>query len=185
MPQYEFTADLFTHIIPEWQALLASYVAQPHLQFLEIGSYEGRSALWLLDNVLQHPTSTITCIDPWYDAEIERRFDRNVVTSGRSNQVRKIKLPSYRILPQIPERSHDLVYIDGSHEAADVFLDGMLAQRVVKASGLILFDDYLWEPPPGTLHLPPRAGIDAFLALNHWRLAELHRGWQIAVRIKE
>jgi predicted O-methyltransferase YrrM len=180
---YEFTSDWFSRRIPLWQEWLRPLVGKPHLQFLEIGSHEGRSALWLLDNVLTHPTGTISCIDPWYNAEAERRFDRNVAASGRSNQVRTFKSKSQQILPRFPERSLDLVYIDGSHEGADVLLDGLLALLLVKRGGLLIFDDYHWKPPDGTIHHPPQPAIDAILDLNDWRLTEVHRGWQIAVRV--
>jgi predicted O-methyltransferase YrrM len=184
MPAYEFTQDVFTSRIPLWQELLGPLAGRSQLKFLEVGSFEGRSAVWLLDNVLTHPTATIACIDPWYGADTERRFDRNVVASGRSNQVRKVKSASHRMLPHFPERSLDFVYIDGSHEGADVLLDGMLALLLLKSGGLLVFDDYPLEPPAGTRHHPPQPAIDAFLALNDWRLTEVHRGWQIAVRVK-
>ena len=30
---------------------------------LEIGSFEGRSAIWLLENILTHSNSHLTCVD--------------------------------------------------------------------------------------------------------------------------
>lgn len=178
---YEFTIDWTTHNAKHWQRLLAELVGQPDLRFLEIGTYEGRTALWMLDNVLTDPSASITCIDPWRDAEIERRFDRNVAAGGRSNQVRKIKACSHRALPHLGERSFDLAYIDGSHEASDVLEDALMALRKVKPGGLLIFDDY--ELPAKLRHHPPKLAIDAFLELNDWRLEELHRGWQVAVRV--
>jgi predicted O-methyltransferase YrrM len=185
MAAYEFTSDWFSHCIPHWEELLGRLVGKPSLAFLEIGSHEGRSALWLLDNVLTHPTAMLTCIDLWLDPAAERRFDANIVASGRSNQVRKIKSPSQRILPHLAERSFDVAYIDGSHEAADVLLDGLLTLPLVKPGGLLIFDDYEWNPPSEAPRHLPKPAIDAFLALNDWRLDELNRGWQIAVRVKE
>jgi hypothetical protein len=35
----------------------------------------------------------------------------------------------------------------------------------------------------GAKHHPPKPAIDAFLALNDWRLEVIHRGWQIVVRV--
>lgn len=185
MAAYEFTSDWFSHCIPHWEELLGRLAGKPGLEFLEIGSHEGRSALWLLDNILTHPSATITCIDHWLEAAAERRFDANVAASGRSNQVCKIKSQSRRVLPRLVDQSLDFAYIDGSHEAADVLLDGLLTLPLMKPGGLMIFDDYDWNPPDDTRHYPPKPAVDAFLALNDWRLIELHRGWQIAVRVKE
>ena len=185
MPDYDFTSDWHSHCIGQWEELLGRLVGKQGLAFLEIGSHEGRSALWLLDNVLTDPSASLVCIDQWLEAAAERRFDANVAASGRSNQVRKIKSPSRRALPLLAEQSLDFAYIDGSHEAADVLLDGLLVLPLIKPGGIMIFDDYEWNPPDQTRRHPPKPAIDAFLSLNDWRLTELHRGWQVAVRVKE
>jgi predicted O-methyltransferase YrrM len=45
-----------------FERLLAPYRGQP-AKFLEIGSYEGASAIWMLKNILTHPDARITCVD--------------------------------------------------------------------------------------------------------------------------
>jgi predicted O-methyltransferase YrrM len=175
----EFTSDWFSARIPQWQELLAEYIGKPNLRFVEIGSYEGRSAIWTLVNVLTEPTALLTCIDPWRDAEIERRFDRNNVETGRSNQVRKVKGISATTLPGMRAESADFVYVDGSHEARDTLLDGLLGWRLLKIGGLLIFDDYGWDDP--RRHHPPKLGIDAFLSINDWCAEVVHRGYQVAV----
>src|SRR5687767_4882149 len=42
--------------------MLAAYRGRK-AQFLEIGSFEGASALWVLDRILTHPESSLTCVD--------------------------------------------------------------------------------------------------------------------------
>jgi lipopolysaccharide biosynthesis glycosyltransferase len=60
----------------------------------------------------------------------------------------------------------DWIYIDGSHEAADTFLDGELAWRMAKKGAIVIFDDYHWDKEPEeSLHHPKR-GIDAFMTLH-------------------
>src|ERR1700733_3672127 len=49
-----------------WEHWLAPYVDKP-VSALEIGSCEGRSALWLINNVLTHSRSRIHCVDPFSD----------------------------------------------------------------------------------------------------------------------
>jgi predicted O-methyltransferase YrrM len=58
-----YAADYFSQHIPLSARLLACYRVRPRLRFLEVGSYEGRSAVWLLSNILTHPTSRLYCVD--------------------------------------------------------------------------------------------------------------------------
>ena len=60
----KFTADGFSSHIPNWERWLRPLAGQP-TQVLEIGSYEGRSAVWLLQEILTHPESRLTCVDIW------------------------------------------------------------------------------------------------------------------------
>ena len=93
--------------------------------------------------MLTHPTSQLTCIDLWQNAaERERRFDANIVASGRSNQIKIIKAKPARALSWLPVSSFDVAYADSSHEACDVLLDGLLCLRLLKPGGILLFDDY-------------------------------------------
>lgn len=63
MSNYIFTSDWFSTNIPLWKKLLQNYKDKPNLKFLEIGSYEGRSAVWLMENILTQENCTLTCID--------------------------------------------------------------------------------------------------------------------------
>jgi hypothetical protein len=40
------------------------------VNFLELGSYEGRSTVWMLESLLTHPQSHITCVDPFVYFEV-------------------------------------------------------------------------------------------------------------------
>lgn len=83
---YEFTQDWFSMRHPHWPKYADP---KPELNVLEIGSYEGRSAVWMLENLLTHHDSTITCVDHWLDKKIEARFDRNIFATGQSTKVKK------------------------------------------------------------------------------------------------
>ena len=41
----------------------------------------------------------------------------------------------------------DLIYIDGSHSAKDVLLDSLLAWRLLRPGGAMVWDDYEWALP--------------------------------------
>ena len=59
-----FTEDWFTNNIPTWNKVLGNLRNKP-VKFLEIGSFEGRSATWALENILTHKDSQLYCIDHW------------------------------------------------------------------------------------------------------------------------
>ncbi|MCS6847225.1 MAG: class I SAM-dependent methyltransferase [Anaerolineae bacterium] len=164
-----------------WRVWLADWIGKPETHFLEIGSYEGRSAVWFLQNVLTHPTSTLDCIDLFTGKGLEPRFDHNIHKSGRSGQVRKHKGRSDAILPELPEAYFDVIYVDGSHRAADVLLDAALSWCLLKCNGLIIFDDYLWEMSKPAAQRPQIA-IDLFLEAYAPRLRVVHHGYQVVVR---
>ena len=143
---------------------------------LEVGSFEGRSAIWTLQNILTDDQSTITCIDIWNRSEIEKRFDSNILKTDQSNKVIKIKSASYKALRQLPLFQYDFIYIDGSHEGYNVLEDAVLCFRLLKQNGILIFDDYLWE---GKATIYPKPAIDAFLQMYQRHIKVLHCDWQI------
>ena len=178
---YSFTQDYVSDRTSVWNRSLAELKAKENIQMLEVGSFEGRSAIWFLSNVLTHPSCTITCIDPFPHRIIEIRFDHNIKVSGFSGRVIKIKGRSQEILKLLKPVSYDIVYIDGSHRVEDVRADALLSWPLVKSGGIVIFDDYLWE-----LERPsenrPQIAIDQFLSEFGSELETLHKGFQVIVR---
>lgn len=176
----QFSDDWVTRWHDKWTKLTAEFAGRP-VRFLEIGSHEGRSACWWLDNVLTHPGASLVCVDPWTVLpQREALFDRN--TADRADQVTKIKATSAVALPGMARRSIDLAYIDGSHEAADVMLDALLVLPLMKIGGVMLFDDYEWVDTHR--HVMPKVAIDALEAMSGWRLGLIEKYWQAAYRVK-
>ena len=79
-----------------------------------------------------------------------------------------------QVLPQlgIASRRFDIVYVDGSHRAADVYSDAALTWPLVAAGGIVIFDDYEFDQMEEEAERP-KLGIDAFLAAfeGQYRLA--------------
>ena len=88
---YSFTSDYISKNLDNWTRLLEEYRGRPGIQMLEIGSYEGRSAVWFLENILTHPTAGIVCIDFFTRLSLSMRFDHNIRHSGAAAKVTKIK----------------------------------------------------------------------------------------------
>ncbi|HPM80821.1 MAG TPA: class I SAM-dependent methyltransferase [Candidatus Anammoximicrobium sp.] len=185
---YDFTVNWFTWNIPVWEKVLAPFKGQPDIQYLEIGVYEGRSAIWMLENILTHPTARLTGIDI-FDGPYEARFRANVKRSGFEDQVRAVKASSQRAVGNLPLESFDIVYIDGSHAKDDVLEDAILCWRVLKPNGILIFDDYRWACcfESGTCDKPgdsPRPAIDAFAQCFANRSEVVHNSYQLILKKK-
>jgi hypothetical protein len=105
--------------------------------------------------------------------ETEHRFDGNL--GGFGTRVEKIKGPSAAVLPQL-----GIVYVDGSHRAADVYSDGALAWPMVVRDGILIFDDYEFDEVADDSERP-KLGIDAFLAAFEGQYRMLHRAYQVII----
>lgn len=176
-----FKWDYFTRCIPTWEQYLASMKGKPDLKFLEVGSFEGRSACWFLDNILTDLSSTLTCIDYFEDTisqgiwtkelyentynmpEIHQNFLHNTKEYGA--KVSCVLGDSKQILRQFDRKeTFDCIYIDGSHIASDVLEDIVLSFPLLKVNGLLILDDYYWDMWKNQLR-EPKIAIDAFLQI--------------------
>jgi len=173
----EFSTDWFSRHIPVWTRFLGPLAGRA-LRSLEVGSYDGRSAVWLLQNVLTHPDSELSCVDTWDDGEVRRRFRSNMAETGRRSQVVECVGDSATALKAV-QGVFDFIYIDGNHEARCVLMDAALCWTLLKPGGILVFDDYGWNGP---VEFPPQHAIDVFLQLWMTQIEVLHKGYQVFVR---
>lgn len=178
---YSFTTDYVSAVAEVWKQHLGPLVGKPSLRFLEVGSFEGRSAIWMFENVLTDPSATLTCVDPFFVPATEVRFDHNLRVGRFQDRVRKLKARSEVLLPDLAGEDFDAIYIDGSHRALHVLQDAVAAWRLLAASGLLIFDDYEWKPTRDA-EARPQLAIDFFLRAYRDELELLHKGYQVIVR---
>ncbi len=187
---YQFTQDWFSRNIAIWQQTLTCLANTPELKALEIGSWEGRSTCWLLENILTHETARITCIDTFegsvehqfydesYLKSVEERFDFNIVKTGSHEKVKKLVGRSQDVMRSLPLNYYDILYIDGSHLASDVLEDAVIGWGLIKVGGIIIFDDYDFNfadnPEQNT-----KIGIDAFLTVFAQKIKVIHKDFQV------
>lgn len=192
---YNFTRDWFSWAPEIWLQLRPLLPA--HKDFLEIGSFEGRSAVWTAEN-LAEDGAHILCVDTWEGGEehmpadmqgAEFRFDYNVATSHArfpDRRIEKIKNTSHKALAAItltPDR-FDFIYIDGSHLAKDVLTDACMAWPLLKPGGVMVFDDYLWSGG-GEIHevlRRPKLAVDAFVNFFADEVVYASIGYQMAIQ---
>lgn len=187
-----FQADWFSRNIPVWENVLGDFKGRAGLRFLEIGSFEGRSTVWMLNHILTHKTSRIICIDTFEGSRehqemgidtnsIETTFLHNINTIGAGDKVTVVKRQSQEALRTLPFASFDFAYIDGSHVASDVLSDAVLTFPLLKTGGVLCFDDYQWDLEPNPLHRPKMA-IKAFLEIYQEHYELLHKYDQLFVK---
>lgn len=186
--EYIFTADGFSGNIPVWLKLLAPFKGRANLRFLEIGSFEGRSAVWLLDSILTHESSHLTCIDT-FERGVEtptaerspalENFKHNIRGFGR--RVDYFVGESRDVLRDLPFKDYfDFIYLNGDHKASSVLEDAILAFRMLKPRGVLVFDDYCWRLMHRDIDRPKLA-IDVFTRIFSDDLDVVFAGAQIAV----
>jgi predicted O-methyltransferase YrrM len=175
-----FTEDWFTHNIPNFEKCMAE-IGEQRKNFLEIGSYEGRSTCWLLENGLSKKGHMV-CIDP-YSGEgfdkVEDRFWENVrLVPDSICSISAYKEPSYQALADMIDREYefDFIYVDGIHSADGVLTDACMSWGMLRQGGVMLFDDYLYP------HEPTKVGIDAFLSVFKGKYEIIVNNYQLAVK---
>ena len=143
-----YSTDWFEHNVPHWERWLAPLRGRPGLRALEIGSFEGRSTVWLCEHVLTADDARIDCVDLFrYDpvyGDYHARFRHN--TARWRDRIREVPGRSYDALKRL-EGPYDLVYVDGWHSAFGALADGVMAWPMLRVGGVMIFDDYLWAPP--------------------------------------
>src|SRR4051794_28732117 len=107
---------------------------QQNMEFVEIGSFEGRSTCWLLEKILTGTGSRINCVDPWV-GPIYERFKDNV--RPWSEKVVMHRGKSEDMLPRITG-PFDMVYIDGLHMGFNVLQDAVLTWNKLKVGGVMI-----------------------------------------------
>jgi len=168
--QYTFTVNTFTPRIPSWTRHLSEFKGKPGITYLEIGAFEGRSALWMLENIFTHPTSKLTIIDAFMENNYNK-FISNVKLSGEESRFNVLKGFSTQKIREVAFNSVDVAYIDGSGRGIVMMSDIVNAWSLVKVGGVIIISRYAITPQlrragglqPGDPG--PHEAIDAFLKL--------------------
>lgn len=130
------------------------------ISILEIGSYEGRSAIFFLNFFKK---SKIICVDPFFDSsyknldEVYHIFIKNM-RFFKNFKMKKMVSNKFFLTNK---KYYDLIYIDGSHAAKDVYKDLINSYKFAKINSYILLDDFLWRK--NYIHKSPIDAINLFL----------------------
>lgn len=195
MSEYNFTQDWFKGAEGIWTQVFSQVPVKQKI--MEIGSYEGRSACWLIENALEDG-GTLYCVDTWEGGEehkaggvdmqsVQERFEHNITTAkikrpGRN--VVSLTSTSYEALASFiatKQADFDFIYIDGSHQAPDVLTDACMAFGLLKIGGVMVFDDYIWAPSLPAMRRP-KIAIDMFVNIFEAKLRIVYMGHQFIIQ---
>jgi len=166
-----FAVDHFSDRIPAWlEHVVPRLQNRPRTSWLEVGSFEGQSALWTLDNVLTGKDSKIVCvdifdgsnpgIDRWGggDHDYELTFDHNL--SDRHN-VQKIAGRGRDVLPRLKDAGmmFNGGYLDSDHSEEAVRAELRLMWDLMLPDAVVVVDDYDSPYDPGC-----KVAVDKFLS---------------------
>jgi predicted O-methyltransferase YrrM len=174
--RFSFSTDWFCGNEKHFSKYLTHLVDTP-CQILEIGSYEGRATVWMLENIATHPHAAVTCID-----SIEQlSFRQNILATRSPEKVSLQTGHSRDLLRSLPANTFDFIYVDGGHGTVEVLEDAVLSFLLLKCSGIMAFDDYKWKNR-GDLDGTPKPAIDAFLSIYKRKITVLMKGYQVWIR---
>jgi predicted O-methyltransferase YrrM len=140
------TTDYFSINTYYWDSIINKNFKE--FSYLEIGSFEGNSALYILKNF---KTKKVVCVDIWdkYDDSFK---DQNLkmfedFKSNLDEFTKKFsffKSTSDEYFANNDSNKFDIIYIDGWHESAQVYKDINNSWNSLNINGLIICDDYFY-----------------------------------------
>lgn len=163
--------EIFHHYLPK--------DLDTNFSYLEIGSYEGLSALNILFN---YKNSKVTTVDLWAESninseslsvdfnEIEKKFDENL----KGYEFNKIKNDSVIALRELLKRQifFDFIYIDGSHNGEDILSDAIESYKLLNTGGIMVFDDVVNANK--NINIQSYIGFEKFYELHKKNLQVLY-----------
>jgi predicted O-methyltransferase YrrM len=76
---------------------------------MEIGSFEGRSAIWFLDTILTGEGSKLTCVD-LFGERLDEFVDHNLNVTGHSKRLIELRGKSQEVVRAMaPEPKYDFI----------------------------------------------------------------------------
>jgi predicted O-methyltransferase YrrM len=136
--------------------LLARRVRRPGMVAVEVGSWVGNGSTRALAEEVRAARGRLYCVDTWAGSDnvthhVRYRetyptmfpvFAENVRRYGGDDVIRPLVLPSVSAARLFPDRSLDLVFIDGNHGYTAVRADLAAWRPKVRPGGLLCGHDY-------------------------------------------
>ena len=178
--------DWFSKNIPIWKFIFKKEsVYSRKINYLEIGTFEGRSALFIAENIKD---AYINIVDPFssYDELINtdpkltfKTFTRNTIFFKHRIKINKT---TSDIFFNKNKKKFDLIYVDGAHDKKSVTKDAINSFKYLNKNGIIIFDDFLWSCYSKRLYNNPINALLMFLRNNHFKIEILYINYQLIIK---
>jgi len=174
------------------------FALKDSVKILEVGTFEGFTANWFLENIISKDfkNRTLMIIDP----DPAPNFMENMKKwyNGSYPMFKLIEAYSYEVFPNLLSSTFkvDFAYIDGDHNACGVLEDAIMIWRLLVPGGILLFDDYLMKVEDPWFYIShkefsehknlqwmhPKHAIDAFLNIYKGQYEIFVDNYQIGIR---
>ena len=155
-------------------------------KILEIGSFEGLSTTFFIDNFLSKSDSLLTSVDPFvlyskndHNSLLEHKqiknFFFNISQSKYPEKVQYLGLTSDNFF-EVNKKKYNFIYIDGMHTKEQIPKDIANSWDSLLINGIIWMDDYLVDK--GKL----KKSFDETIASLKGRHEVIHKGYQLAIK---
>ena len=137
------TTDFFSINAYYWKKFLRTL--PENFKYLEIGSLEGNSALFIINNF---KVKKVVCVDIWEDENFKEEQHKNFNNYKKninefSDIVETFKGTSDSFFLNQKDK-YDVIYIDGSPEADQVYKDIKNSWKILNMNGVLICDDYFY-----------------------------------------
>ncbi|MBW4691513.1 MAG: glycosyltransferase [Lyngbya sp. HA4199-MV5] len=177
---YQFSSGFTEVDLQALAKLLQPLQMVENLKVLTVGSQDGRIACWLLDNLLLHQTTALTCIYPVEAAANEQilleQLAANIVRAGAAEKVHKIAGVPRDLLRSQPYHCYQLIVISGIVTASELLEMAVLSWGLLTPGGMILFAGYGVNAALSNASVQPQSAIDAFVNIFGTKVKRLHQG---------
>ncbi len=192
--------DWLSPFILEWNLYKKLFDGLDNKRCLEVGSFEGRSTIYFVENYCNGKNSYVDAVDTWLGSRDIKKdysltsYDRFINNLGPYIKTHRVNIHQgqssdvlMKLLSEVKEgkrEKYDFIYIDASHDAKDVFMDIALSWVLLKKDGLMFFDDYelgehvFMDQPWFT----PRPAIDGFLNSYFTMYKILDKNYQLRIQ---
>ena len=182
----KFSNDWFTENIPSWVYLFKQINSKNEIKCLEIGSYEGMSALFSLTKL---SNSKIDCVETFQGSDehskldfskVEKNFNYNLSNFKDRYQIFKMTSDDF-FKDRLTHKMYDFIYIDGSHFSEQVYRDAINSFRFLNTNGIIIFDDFL-KKFYKKIDQNPINGVISFIKEKKKQIKIMDVGYQICIK---
>tara|TARA_A100001035_G_scaffold84975_1_gene65957 strand:- start:3463 stop:4125 length:663 start_codon:yes stop_codon:yes gene_type:complete len=155
-------------------------------EILEIGSFEGLSTTYFIDNFLRKSNSKITSVDPFLlysendhktiltNVQI-RNFFYNISKSAFPEKFQYLGLTSDQFF-EVNDKKYNFIYLDGMHTKEQIPKDIIHSWDSLLIDGILWMDDYLGDN--GKI----KKIFDRTIESLKGDYKIIHRGYQLAIK---